>query len=280
MTAPLIPGPMLRERAERRPDSVIFRLVTDDATAPREVTYAELYSRASAIATRLVALDLHQRPVLLIYKPGPAFTEAFFGTLLAGVIAVPVPVPQFAAQYERLERVAIDCEPGAVLTTSALAASLAARFDAGAHLTACHWLATDALDPADPIDLPDVSRDSVALLQYTSGSTAEPRGVVVTHDNLAHNATTIIRDLPVPDGGTMCWLPHFHDMGLVGGIVVPVYRDHPCTQMSPLAFLQRPMRWLEAGGVMGTMRIPSGTPNKCNQACAMIVDHRWVATCA
>ena len=136
-----------------------------------------------------------------------------------------MPVPQFAAQYERLERVAIDCEPGAVLTTSALAASLATRFEAGAHVTACPWLATDTGDAAPPVELPEVARDSAALLQYTSGSTAEPRGVVVTHDNLAYNSTTIIRDLPVPDGPSVSWLPHFHDMGLIAGIVTPIYCD-------------------------------------------------------
>lgn len=265
MTPPPTPGALLRQRAAERPDAVIFIHLTDDAAAPREVTYGELYQRASAIAARLVALELQQRPVLLVYRPGPAFAEAFFGALLAGAIAVPVPVPQFAAQYERLERVAIDCEPGAVLTTSALAASLATRFEAGAHVTACPWLATDTGDAAPAIELPEVSRDSAALLQYTSGSTAEPRGVVVTHDNLAYNSTTIIRDLPVPDGPSVSWLPHFHDMGLIAGIVTPIYCDRPSTLLSPLAFLQRPLRWLEAITQAGAMT--SGAPNFAYALC-------------
>jgi acyl-CoA synthetase (AMP-forming)/AMP-acid ligase II len=259
MTLPLAPGTLLGVRAAEHPDAVIFIHLTDDGGPAREVSYGELYFRAAAVATRLIALELQQRPVLLVYRPGPAFAEAFFGTLLAGVIAVPVPVPQFAAQYERLERVALDCEPGAVLTTSDLAASLTARFEAGTHVTTCPWLTTDTLDLAWAVDLPDVSRDSIALLQYTSGSTAEPRGVVVTHDNLAHNSTTIIRDLPVPDGPSMCWLPHFHDMGLVAGIITPIYCDRPSTLMSPRAFLQRPLRWLEA--VTQSRAMTSGAPN-------------------
>lgn len=267
MMPPPTPGAVLRAKAAERPGAVVFIHLVDEAAPPQEVTYAELFQRASAIATRLIALELQQRPVLLVYKPGPAFAEAFFGALLAGAIAVPVPVPQFAAQYERLERVAIDCEPGAVLTTSALAASLAARFDANAHVTACPWLATDGL-PAETaaIALPEVSRDSVALLQYTSGSTAEPRGVVVTHDNLAHNCTTIMRDLPVPAvGNSVSWLPHFHDMGLIAGIVTPIYRDYPSVLMSPLAFLQRPLRWLEA--ITRYKAHTSGAPNFAYALC-------------
>ena len=260
------PGPLLRARAAEQPDRVIFIHLTDETVAAREIAYAELYRRASAIAARLVALDLRQRPVLLVYRPGPAFAEAFFGTLLAGAIAVPVPLPQFAAQYERLDRVAIDCEPGAVLTTSALAASLATRFDANAHVTACPWLETDMLPAAPDADLPEVPRDRVALLQYTSGSTSEPRGVVVTHDNLAQNSTTIIRDLPVPSGGpSVSWLPHFHDMGLIAGIVTPIYRDGASVLMSALAFLQRPLRWLEA--ITRYRAQTSGAPNFAYALC-------------
>jgi acyl-CoA synthetase (AMP-forming)/AMP-acid ligase II len=263
MTLPPAIGPLLRRRAAERPDAVIFVHLTDDAA--REVTYGELYARASGIAAHLVALDLRQRPVLLVYRPGPEFAEAFFGALLAGVIAVPVPVPQFAAQYERLERVAIDCEPGAVLTTAGLAGSLVTRFDRGAHVMACPWLTTDTLDAAPAVDLPDVPRDSVALLQYTSGSTSDPKGVVITHDNLAYNSTTIIRDLPVPDGPSASWLPHFHDMGLVAGIITPIYCDRPSTLMSPIAFLQRPLRWLEA--ITRARAMTSGAPNFAYALC-------------
>ena len=266
MTPLLTPGQMLRARAAEQPDRVIFIHVTEDAAAPQEVTYAELYRRAAAIAARLVALELQQRPVLLVYRPGPAFADAFFGTLLAGAIAVPVPVPQFAAQYERLERVAADCEPGAVLTTSALAASLATRFDARAHVTACPWLETDALQVTPDAELPDVPSASVALLQYTSGSTAEPRGVAVTHDNLAQNVMTIISDLPVPAGGrSVSWLPHFHDMGLIAGIITPIYREGASVLMSALAFLQRPLRWLEL--ITRYRALTSGAPNFAYALC-------------
>ncbi|MES2522486.1 MAG: fatty acyl-AMP ligase [Gemmatimonadota bacterium] len=269
VTPPITPGRLLQQRAAKRPDDVIFIHLTKDLADAQEVRYGELYARASAIAARLIALGLQQRPVLLVYPPGPAFADAFFGALLAGAIAVPVPVPQFAAQYERLMRVAIDCEPGAMLTTSVLLESLAPRFDANAQLVACPWLATDTPDATasatSPIELPDVSRDAVALLQYTSGSTAEPRGVVITHDNIAHNVTTIIRDLPVYPGPSVSWAPHFHDMGLIAGIVTPIYCDRPAVLMSPLAFLQRPLRWLEA--ITHYRATTSGAPNFAYALC-------------
>lgn len=266
MTPPATPGQILRARAIDRPDTVVFLHPSDDDAPPQEVTYAGLFARASAIAATLITLDLRQRPVLLVYRPGPDFAEAFFGALLAGAIAVPVPVPQFPAQVERLASVAVDCDPGAVLTTGALAASLVSRFDAAAPIAACPWVVTDSLEPMHGIELPEVSLDNIALLQYTSGSTANPRGVVVTHANIAHNATTILRDLPVPGvGRSVSWLPHFHDMGLIAGIVTPIYRDFPSVQMAPMMFLQRPLRWLET--ITRFQAHTSGAPNFAYALC-------------
>lgn len=266
MTSPAMPGQILRDRAIDRPDTVAFLHLGGDDAPLLEVTYAGLYRRASAIATMLISFDLRQRPVLLMYPPGPDFAEAFFGALLAGAIAVPVPVPQFPAQVERLASVADDCHPGAVLTTSALAGLLASRFDVAASIAACPWVATDSLEPMHGFELPEVSLDSIALLQYTSGSTAHPRGVMVTQANIAHNATTILRDLPVPGvGRSVSWLPHFHDMGLIAGIVTPIYRDFPSVQMAPLMFLQRPLRWLET--ITRHQAHISGAPNFAYALC-------------
>ncbi|MGE3277354.1 MAG: fatty acyl-AMP ligase [Vicinamibacterales bacterium] len=260
MITPPIPGVLLRLRAETDPGRVIFTYVADDAAPVQDVTYAALVTRASAIAGELVALGLRGRPVLLVYRAGPAFSEAFFGALLAGAIAVPVPVPQFGAQWDRLERVARDCDPGALLTTAALATSLESRIEPGAALRRASWLVTDGLEGSPSGDLPVVAPSDLALLQYTSGSTAEPRGVAVTHANLACNASTIVADLPVPSREpAVSWLPHFHDMGLIAGLVTPVYRDCQSVLMAPMAFLQRPLRWLET--ISRFRAQTSGAPN-------------------
>jgi acyl-CoA synthetase (AMP-forming)/AMP-acid ligase II len=266
MTAPLSPAALLRARAGEEPGRAIFTYLTYDGAAPRTVTYGELYARAAAIAAQLAAGGLRQQPVLLVYRPGPEFAEAFFGALMAGAVAVPVPVPQFAAQYARLESVAADCAPSAVLTTAAVATSLAACFEAGGFMRACRWLATDTVGPAAGFEPATRPASAVALLQYTSGSTAEPRGVAVTHDNLAYNVTAIVNDLPVPSRApVVSWLPHFHDMGLIAGIVTPIYRDCQSILMAPVAFLQRPLRWLEA--IARYRAQTSGAPNFAYARC-------------
>lgn len=183
---------------------------------------------------------------------------------------MPVPVPQFPAQLERLEGLARDCDPGAVLTTAALAASLAPRLATTTALGACPWLSIDSVaDEAHAAcggDLPAVDPAAIALLQYTSGSTTDPRGVAVSHANLAHNATTILRELPVPEGGpSVSWLPHFHDTGLIAGIVAPLYRDGPSVLLAPMTFLQRPLRWLEA--ISHHRARTSGAPNFAYARC-------------
>ncbi|MGV3593456.1 MAG: fatty acyl-AMP ligase [Gammaproteobacteria bacterium] len=255
----------LRERAERRPDSLMFTHLGFDAKPPLEVGNGALWQASCSVAAALAAQSTHQRPVLLVYAAGPDFAPAFFGTLLAGAIAVPVPVPQFPAQYERLERIAADCSPGAILTTVDLQQKLLAKLAPDSALRSCAWIATDDL-PTTAFDLPESDPQALALLQYTSGSTSEPKGVALTHANLAHNLDLLKLAFSPRDGvRIVSWLPHFHDMGLVTGIMAPLRSGGDAVLMSPLAFLQRPLRWLQAisdygGGI-------SGAPNFAYEQC-------------
>lgn len=240
-------GDLLTRRAAEHPGKTVFTHLTFDGSGPLQITYGDLFLRACAIAGSLERLGLRHRPVLLVYAAGPEFAPAFFGALLARAIAVPVPVPQFEAQYQRLDRIAADCHPCAVLSTDSVATRLESRLSAASPLRMCPWLSTDGDEEAPYFEPEPADPGEIALLQYTSGSTAEPRGVAVSHGNLAHNIEMIEREFQAPPGSrVVSWLPHFHDMGLIGGIIQPIKWGGDAILMSPLAFLQRPLRWLEA----------------------------------
>ncbi len=213
------------------------------------MTYGSLDERARAIA---VALGETCRPgdrAILQYLPGLDFVAAFYGCLYAGVLPVPV-YPQQRQRHDwiRLHAIAEDCGASALLTASSSKKPGAAE-EAERPALAPRTIETDVV----PLSLaaewrePALRSEDVAFLQYTSGSTGDPRGVVVSHGNLIHNLR-VIKDAfgHSADSQGVIWLPPYHDMGLIGGILEPLFSGFPVTLMSPLAFLQRPIRWLEA----------------------------------
>jgi acyl-CoA synthetase (AMP-forming)/AMP-acid ligase II len=225
---------LLQRLAATEPDRVALTFAgNDDATIDR-VTYSQLDTRARAIAATLQARGPAGERALLAFSPGLEFVAAFFGCLYAGWIAVPVP---HARAGSRVESIARDAEPHLTLTNAAtrdFPDSLASEF---------RPRQTNEID--------------VALLQYTSGSTAAPRGVVLSHANLLHNTRAIATRFGMSrDSRGVSWLPHFHDMGLVGGILVPLVSASHCTLLSPLTLARKPLRWLdviarERGSVSG-----------------------------
>lgn len=264
-------GYLLAKRAADHADKVLFTYLTFDGKEPQRISYGDLYSRACAIAAMLVAGGFRQRPVLLLYPPGPEFAPAFYGALLARAIAVPAPLPLLKGHYQRLDSIALDCTPGAVLSTDAVLARLRALVPSNSPLRACPWLSTDE-DYGKVFDAPKLgsSRD-IALLQYTSGSTADPRGVMVTHSNLAHNVAMVETAFQLPYGARgVSWLPHFHDMGLISGFVAPLACSGESFLMSPEAFLRRPLRWLEA--ISHHRGQVCGAPNFAYDLCARSAD--------
>ncbi|MEV6390306.1 fatty acyl-AMP ligase [Nocardia xishanensis] len=211
-------------------------------------TYRELDRDARALADWLTRRDDADRPVLLLYPPGPEFLRAFLGCLYAGVIAVPAPVPHDALSMRRVAGMLDDAGSRLILTSTALRASLAAwlrdRDGAAVSLAATD---DEPLGDPDAWVMPDITGDTVAFLQYTSGSTSEPKGVVVSHGNLMHNEAAISAATDADDTGTVAsWLPHFHDMGLIGMLLQPLYAGGELVYMSPITFLKRPVRLLEA----------------------------------
>ncbi|MEU6582448.1 fatty acyl-AMP ligase [Nocardia sp. NPDC046763] len=213
----------------------------------QSASYRELDHDARAMAVWLSRRPEADRPVLLLYPPGLEFLRAFLGCLYAGVIAVPAPVPHDARSMQRVAGIFADTGTGLVLTTGEFRDPLTtwAR-EAGVPVSVA---ATDTAELGDPEAwaLPEIDADTVAFLQYTSGSTSEPKGVVVTHRNLVHNAAATSAVLDATDtDDTVGWLPHFHDMGLIGMLLQPMYNGANLVFMSPMTFLKRPVTLLEA----------------------------------
>ncbi len=235
------------------------------------MTYAELDRQARTIAAQLQRLGAAGERVLLLYPPGLTYIAAFFGCLYAGAVAVPA-YPPNPARLERtlprLQAIVGDARPLVALSTAAICMMVEALSAQVAGFGAMRWLATDTLAEtlAEDWQEPSVGPETLAFLQYTSGSTAEPKGVMLTHGNLLHNLELIHGAFEhSAESCGVIWLPPYHDMGLIGGILQPLYGGFPVTLMSPVAFLQRPLGWLEA--ISRTRATTSGGPNFAYDLC-------------
>jgi acyl-CoA synthetase (AMP-forming)/AMP-acid ligase II len=245
----------LQQLATDRPDDVAFRFLTDprrpwDEAAGHTRTYRQLHERARALAAALVDMASPGDRVLLLFHPGADYVEAFYACQYAGMTAVPAYPPQRASTVDRLRSLIRDAGPSVYATTGALLARWSAQDgelrDAGAPLI------TDDND-AIVTGGRDLGRESsLAFLQYTSGSTGDPRGVMVTQDNLTANLTALSdRFATTEDDHQFSWLPPYHDMGLIAGILQPIYAGVPVTLTSPFAFIVDPLCWLTSIGTLG-----------------------------
>ncbi|MGW5688522.1 fatty acyl-AMP ligase [Nonomuraea sp. NPDC003754] len=263
---------LVRERAQAGGDGHAYGFLVDGEQDLRSMTYGELEQRAAAIGALLGERVAPGGRVLLVFEPGLDFLAAFFGCLFAGVVAVPVYPPAPArpdAGLASVARVAADCGAEAVLASplTVALAEVAAGLDA---LRGLPWLVPDGR-PADAWRAPRVRPDTVAMLQYTSGSTGSPKGVVLRHRHLLGNLASMDWFTGRPATGTVVsWLPLYHDMGLIGTVLYPLFRGMPCYLMSPMHFLHRPLRWLELiSRVGGTI---SGGPSFAYYLCTRRAD--------
>ncbi|MGS2807678.1 non-ribosomal peptide synthetase [Nocardia gipuzkoensis] len=252
---------LLRWRATYQPDRVSH--VFADGDHRESLTYQQLWERASRIGPLLRRHgDVGDR-VLLLYPPGLDFVTALFACLCSGVIAVPTYPGRRSDRMDRITAIVSDAQPVAVLTTTTTALPPALGSERAAAV-----ITTDSrLDDVD-LDVVPHSTDprATALLQYTSGSTGVPKGVMVSHGNLMHNSAQIgtLFGLGAEDRGVL-WLPLYHDMGLVGGVFQPLYSGFPMTLMSPISFVTSPSSWLRT---ISEMRATvSGGPNFAFDLC-------------
>ena len=272
---------LLYQRALQQPENRVYTFLIDGEVEGAHLTYGELDRRARAIAAVLQQRVERGSRAMLVYPADLEFIVAFFGCLYAGVIAVPTYPPQTRTKRSlaKLRSIMDDVQPSVVLTISSLSSMVESLFAQAQELQGIPLITTDdiANDLAEVWRDPTVESNTLAFLQYTSGSTGMPKGVMLTHGNLLHNLTLIQRYFEITsEVRGVTWLPPYHDMGLIGMILGTVYAGVESTIMSPVAFLQRPIRWLQA--ISNTRATISAGPNFAYDLCVRKITPEQKAT--
>jgi len=270
---------LLRYRSLHQPAQLAFTFLQDGETESSSLTYQELDRSARAIATQLQSLGASGSLALLLYPPGLEFIAAFFGCLYAGTVAIPAYPPRRNQNMSRLQAIVASSQAAVALTTTSLLTNIREQLAQNPELAALRWLATDNLASDQALGWQEsaLSSDTLAFLQYTSGSTGTPKGVMVSHGNLLHNERMIERAFGHTKKTIVVgWLPLFHDMGLIGNVLQPLYLGRSCILMSPVDFLQKPFRWLQA--ISRYKATTSGGPNFAYDLCVRKITPEQGAT--
>ncbi len=267
---------LMQYRAQKHPHRLAYIFLEDGETETERWTYAELNQRAQAIAAHLQKVAPMGARALLLHPQGIEYIAAFLGCLYAGIIAVGAYPPRRNQHLSRLKAIANNSNASLALTVATQQADLQARCAQEPEFPSLHWLATDTIATTQasqwqaPLTLseaePPIRKDTPAFLQYTSGSTGTPKGVMVTHENLLDNERIIQQAFQSSESTrVVSWLPLFHDMGLVGSALQSLYIGGQCILFSPVAFLQKPVRWLQA--IHRYRATASGAPNFAYDLC-------------
>jgi amino acid adenylation domain-containing protein len=259
---------LLRSKAQSEAHRKLYTFLPDGPTSEHSLTFTELDQRARAIGARLQSAGAARQQVLLLFPPGLDYIAAFFGCLYAEAVAVPAYPPRQNRNLERLKAVAFDARPIVVLTTQAVLSQIEGWLNDAPDLKTLQWIAIESIGSAWAAQWqqPSVNEDTLAFLQYTSGSTASPKGVMITHGNLLHNEAMIQRAFGQSEQSIIVgWLPLFHDMGLIGNVLQPLCVSAQCVLLSPMSFLQKPFRWLET--ISKYHATTSGGPNFAYDFC-------------
>jgi acyl-CoA synthetase (AMP-forming)/AMP-acid ligase II len=245
---------LLRERAARGGDRLAFKFLEDGGIERERLTFRELDECARRIAGRLGPIHAKGERALLLFPAGLDFLKAFFGCLYAGLVAIPAPAPEASRRKRtlpRLQRIARDADVSAVLSTGDALSLIRDVSRDVPEFESMRFVDVREIPAGSERSwqAPAIAPGDLAYLQYTSGSTTSPKGVMLSHSNLLHHCRDILAMCGYgPESVSVTWLPYFHDYGLVEGLLVPLQNGTPCYVMSPFAFLKRPFAWLSAIG--------------------------------
>ncbi|HEY3995576.1 MAG TPA: AMP-binding protein [Mycobacterium sp.] len=261
---------VLRERAGMQPNDTAFTFVDYDqdwAGVGQHLTWSQAYRRTLNVAAELKGCASSGDRAVILAPQGLEYVTAFLGALQAGLIAVPLSAPAGGAHDERVHAVLQDTSPSVILTTSSVVGDVADYVQSRGDGPSPSVIEIDSLD-LDSRATADRNRDrtATAYLQYTSGSTRRPAGVMISHRNLLANFRQITADYFLEYGGvappettTVSWLPFYHDLGLILGICAPILAGVRSVFTTPLAFLQRPARWMQL--LASNSHVFSAAPN-------------------
>ena len=269
----------LRYWAQAQPDKIALRYLVDGEDEEEKLTFAELDQHARAIAAELVSEGMRGQRALLLFPPGLEFIRAFFGCHYAGAIPVPAYPPRRNRNMGRINVIAENADAAIALTVNEVIRRVDAMIDDSPSLTRIQWLPVENIPLEKSSDWvpPELHISDVGLLQYTSGSTGSPKGVVLTHGNLMHNCSMITEAFQLPNDTIGCsWLPTYHDMGLIGGILNPLFIGGEMVLMSPLSFLGKAYRWLRA--ISKYRCQASGAPNFAYAQCVEKITDEEIET--
>ncbi|MGH9348422.1 MAG: amino acid adenylation domain-containing protein [Vicinamibacterales bacterium] len=257
---------IVNRRAQREPGKMAFLALPEGEGQEIVWTYRDLLDRSLSIAGSLRDLVPAGERVLLLVPGGLTFLQAFFGCMLAGCLPVPLPPLQHRRHLDRIRRVQRDCLATTVIVPGRSDLAPDGMEDVSADL-GLRCLSVDALDAGVPGDVPDLHRNDMAFLQYTSGSTGDPKGAIVTHAGILANQRCIRRCFAHDEESVVVgWLPLFHDMGLIGNILQSIYCGIPCVLLPTARVLQHPVLWLKA--ISRYRATTSGGPDFMYSLCA------------
>jgi acyl-CoA synthetase (AMP-forming)/AMP-acid ligase II/acyl carrier protein len=273
---------ILKTRALQTPDLTAYIFLRDGENDEEKITYRELDQFATSIAERLTTSNLSGKRALMLFPPGLEFVKALFGCFYAGVIAVPAYPPRKNRSLDRIRTLVVDSGASLIMSTEDIQQSFERSFSDITELKQLTWHILNSKFQIPNSNILSPNRQiaqspnrqiaqspnpaALALLQYTSGSTGQPKGVMVTHRNIMRNVEYIRQSFKLSRNSvSVTWLPSFHDMGLIDGVIEPVYTGFPGIIIPPVSFLQKPVRWLKAiSKYKGTH---SGGPNFAFDLC-------------